>query len=209
MRALDASDVPGLLEGDELMALKPGRRLHPPAYANLIRTALLRRYGGVWADSTAYCLKPLDAWLPEVMETGFFAFAKPGPDRMLSNWFLAAEAGDYIIRQWYAACADYWATRTVRDTYHWHHRLFAEIYGRDARFRAQWDATPEISARLGLHFGPYKERLPGPMTADDRDYVDTAAAPMLKLSHRIQRDTWPESSVYAGLLERASRLPGQ
>ena len=58
VRALTASDIPEVLDGDDLMALVPGRRVQPTAYANLIRTALLRRYGGVWADSTTIVSGP-------------------------------------------------------------------------------------------------------------------------------------------------------
>lgn len=43
-------------------------------HADVIRVALLSKYGGVWADATSLCLKPLDDWLPQLLETGFFAF---------------------------------------------------------------------------------------------------------------------------------------
>src|SRR5262245_11872479 len=30
--------------------------------SNMVRIELLDRFGGVWADSTCYCLRPLDDW---------------------------------------------------------------------------------------------------------------------------------------------------
>lgn len=65
--------------------------------SNLIRLQLLSKYGGVWVDSTTLCMKPLDDWIDEFSQSGFFAFEKPGRDRMLSNWFLASEKGCPLI----------------------------------------------------------------------------------------------------------------
>jgi hypothetical protein len=65
--------------------------------ANAIRLALLRRHGGVWVDATSWCRKPLSGWL--IHRPGaFFAFASPGPDRSMANWFLASLPGDYLVR---------------------------------------------------------------------------------------------------------------
>src|SRR3954453_20542988 len=61
------------------------------ALSDMIRIALLSQHGGVWADSTVFCVMPLDRWIDDYSRTGFFAFARPGPDRMLSSWFLASE----------------------------------------------------------------------------------------------------------------------
>ena len=33
-------------------------------YADLLRITLLSQFGGVWADATVYCSRPLDDWLP-------------------------------------------------------------------------------------------------------------------------------------------------
>jgi len=64
--------------------------LPPQKLANLVRLYLLSRHGGVWADATCLCRLPLDEWLWPYFTSGFFAFRDPGPDRVLSNWFLAS-----------------------------------------------------------------------------------------------------------------------
>lgn len=66
--------------------------------SNLIRLLLLNKYGGVWADATVYCCASLDSWLSEYYTSEFFVFRNPGPDRMFSSWFIAAES-DHIILQ--------------------------------------------------------------------------------------------------------------
>lgn len=59
--------------------------------ANLIRLALLQRHGGVWADATTLCVRPLDIWVHELVgPSGFFAFTNTSRERLLCNWFLAA-----------------------------------------------------------------------------------------------------------------------
>ena len=59
--------------------------------SNLIRLQLLSEYGGVWADATTVCMRPLDEWIDNCTASGFFAFHKPGRDRLLSTWFMASE----------------------------------------------------------------------------------------------------------------------
>jgi hypothetical protein len=59
--------------------------------SNLIRLQLLSKYGGVWADATTYCMRPLDDWIDDCTASGFFAFYRPSGDRLLANWFMASE----------------------------------------------------------------------------------------------------------------------
>jgi len=73
-------------------------KLPLPKKSNLIRLQLLEQYGGVWADTTTYCTRPLDDWIHEaVAPSGFFAFHKPGRDRIMANWFMASRKNSLII----------------------------------------------------------------------------------------------------------------
>lgn len=65
--------------------------------SDLIRLELLQKYGGVWADATTYCTTPLDEWIDESFADDFFAFATPGPDRLLANWFLVSVKNGIIV----------------------------------------------------------------------------------------------------------------
>lgn len=75
-------------------------RLNRTKQSNLARLRLLEDHGGVWADATTYCARPLDDWIDGVAESGFFAFRRPGPDRLLATWFLASSAGCPIPGRW-------------------------------------------------------------------------------------------------------------
>lgn len=65
--------------------------------SDLIRLSLLAEYGGVWVDATTFCVKPLDSWINEASSSGFFAFEKPGPDRLIASWFLASEVKSPLV----------------------------------------------------------------------------------------------------------------
>ncbi|MCB1461596.1 MAG: hypothetical protein KDJ90_03985 [Nitratireductor sp.] len=86
----------------------------PQALSDIVRIELLNRYGGVWVDASCLCRKPLSAWLHEVSANGFFAFSNPGPDRLVSTWFLYAEQGHPIIRHWAGVVSGFWRTSPGR-----------------------------------------------------------------------------------------------
>lgn len=81
--------------------------------SNLVRLYLLRTYGGVWADATLFCSEPLDSWLPQYFTTGFFAFRSPKRDRLMANWFLAANANNPLLIECHARYRD-----LFRDNYY-------------------------------------------------------------------------------------------
>jgi hypothetical protein len=156
------------------------------ALSDQIRLELLHLYGGVWADATSMCATPLDDWLAEAMPNGFFAFARPRPDQMLSTWFLAAEKGAYIVEKWRESSWVYWSSRMVRDSYFWVLELFALVYERDVSFRAQWDETPHMSAVHRFHFGPNSAELLAPSPADMEDLLRAPPVPVFKLTHKFE-----------------------
>lgn len=77
--------------------------------AALGRLALLARYGGAWADATVFCTTPLRDWLEPYFESRFFAFRSPGPDRLMSNWFIAADSSSLILQRLYDSFACFYA----------------------------------------------------------------------------------------------------
>lgn len=77
--------------------------------SDLLRTQLLIRYGGVWMDPTVFCVRSLDDWLPDAMRGGLFLFRKPGLDRLISNWFIAAEPENLVLQRLLARLLDYWS----------------------------------------------------------------------------------------------------
>lgn len=165
------------------------------ALSDVVRVELLARFGGVWADSTTYCLRPLDDWVDGAACSGFFAFDKPGPDRMLSTWFLAATNNSNITGQWREEIYSYWSERTQRDSYFWVHDTFKVAYNTRRDFRSEWDRTPKLPADGPHCCAPY-DSLYLPPTPTIRFIVETAQTPILKLTHKIDHNDISKNSLY-------------
>ncbi len=204
VRYLDETHLQQLLPPDVAAV---ARRVSNVTASDLLRLELLRRHGGVWADATAYCLTPLDRWLDDSAPAGFFAFDRPGPDRMLSNWFLACVPDSPIIIAWLKRAGEYWRDRSVPDAYFWMHYLFADIYHADEACRRIWDLTPKRSADGPHAFVPYDQVLPNPPTPGMRALVEASAVPLLKLTHKIDHGAGVEGSVYRWLCDREFSHP--
>jgi hypothetical protein len=122
-------------------------RLGRTQLSDLVRLKLLYEYGGVWVDSTCFCVQPLDRWLYDYLNSGFFAFCNPGSDRLMSNWFLAAIPNHLIITKLYDKLYSYLTTNKYRNvnqtiymkvvkkilsrntnvTKYWFHPLFTKV----------------------------------------------------------------------------------
>ena len=114
--------------------------------SNRLRTRLLVAHGGVWADATTLCAAPLDHWLPMLMEAGLFVFARPAPDRLISNWFIAAEPGNPLLRRIEAAYDAYWRRPAGRQPYFGYHYTVEYLWRTDRGFRRGFDRIPRVSA---------------------------------------------------------------
>ncbi len=147
--------------------------------ADIVRMLLLSKYGGVWADATTFCHKPLNDWLPEYISKGFFAFDKPYDYLMLSNWFLYSDPQNEIITKWCAKTMEYYKLNGKAHYYFIHHQLFKQLYETDDSFRDGWDNIPKYSATVphALHIKDFFE-------TDKHDVIDSKHAPMYKLSYK-------------------------
>ena len=86
-----------------------------PHQSDLIRTQLLIKYGGVWADPTCFPLQKLDFWLLEKMSAGVFFYFKPGRDRIMSNWFIASEPDNKLLVTLFQEMIKYWNATTFKN----------------------------------------------------------------------------------------------
>jgi hypothetical protein len=128
----------------------------PQALSNIIRINLLAKFGGVWVDATCFCCRPLDEWLWNHTASGFFAFANPGPDRLLSSWFLVSSPDCHLTKAYCQAVNQYWRrnyfphqqTRLGRKII----RQANKILLRNTRLSALW-VHPLTAKILRLH--PY------------------------------------------------------
>jgi hypothetical protein len=158
------------------------KKINYTSLSDIIRINILSKYGGIWVDSTVLCKTPLDNWLPILMQSGFFAFNKPGIDRMLSSWFLAAKKDNYIIKIWKKYVDIYWKYAKKPSVYYWFHYIFEDIFKKNQKFRYYWLNTPKISAHPPhlLQKNILKKK-------NIRDCLDSLnKSPVHKLSHKIK-----------------------
>jgi hypothetical protein len=109
--------------------------------SDLIRTQLLIKYGGVWADPTTFPLQKLENWLPENMQAGFFFYYKPGRDRIISNWFIAAEKDNTVLRTLYEELNMYWNNNNFKNfgrAYSSHEKLLNRAINRNLVLPQLW-----------------------------------------------------------------------
>jgi hypothetical protein len=107
VRALDGTALNELVDLDSLIDVKRDD-ITIQVLSDLGRLSLLRRFGGVWTDATVFCCKPLDDWLSPYVEGGFFAFRNPGPDRLMANWFIAANPENAILANLHRKFVSLW-----------------------------------------------------------------------------------------------------
>lgn len=188
VRMLDAGNWSAWADLPDLPA-----SVSPAHFADVLRTRLLARHGGVWADATAFCTRPLSDWLPMLAgQSGFFAFLwipgdraflGEGPGRTIGNWFLASEPGGAIIAAWDRETARYWDGRAAADSYFWHNDAFEWLVMTDRAARRAWARTPRMGAltpHLAWHHletGAAAEALEAALAA--------GAVPVHKLSWRM------------------------
>jgi hypothetical protein len=121
--------------------------------SDLIRMDLLSHHGGVWADATCFCVQPLDDWLVQKMESGFFAFHRPRPSRIISSWLLAAEPGNILATRMFEGLLGYWGKHGFRNR-QWPLplKVLTRVLQRSPRTRGWW-FSPVIAD--GLRLSPY------------------------------------------------------
>ena len=127
--------------------------------SDLLRLDLLAHHGGVWADSSCFCVQSLDDWLPPNMESGFFAFSRPGADRLLSTWFLAAEPGNTLVSRLFARMLGYWGDTVFhQDRRQATRKALTRLLQHSPGTRAWWFSSPvrdwlAISPYYAHHYG--------------------------------------------------------
>ena len=159
------------------------KNINYTALSDIVRIILLKTLGGLWVDSTTFCNKPLNDWLPQYIQEGFFAFDKPGPDRLLSTWFIYSDKDNYIINKWLQSVQQYYTIHNTPHTYYWVHHLFGNLYNSDNIFRAHWDNVPKLSANyLGPHY--LLNRMFQRINSDIKNKIDNKSIPLYKLTYK-------------------------
>lgn len=145
------------------------------AYANLVRLALLTRYGGLWVDGTLCPSKSVDDSGLPLDRDALMYHVKPRGDgcgypsldlenldslRITSNWFLYSRTANDPL---YTSLSEYfrqmqpWVVKHPRAfDYHWFHHGFGRLVATNHSFWNMVAAMPFLSARDDLEEGPHR-----------------------------------------------------
>jgi hypothetical protein len=151
---LDSTNLKSYVNLEDYIPDIDNKEIDNTALSDIIRVLLLKKYGGVWADSTTFCNKPLSEWLLPYIKEDFFAFKNPTPDIVLSSWFLYANKNTYIINKWVDTVLYYYTIHNKPHTYFWVHNLFGKLYKSDSTFKKKWNNVPIIlsQSEKGPHY---------------------------------------------------------
>ena len=177
---LDNTNLRNYIEVEDYPEMEMSHR------SDIVRMKLLHQYGGVWADVTTFCHRPLRDWLPRYASEGFFVFDRPYSNLLMSNWFIYAEPSNLLFHEWYLETMHYYKDRVKAHTYFIHHQLFEKVY---LSHKEYWDQIPKLSATLP-HSLLSIEGIPN-AHAD----IDSKRVPLYKFSHRVKYANNPDSNL--------------
>jgi hypothetical protein len=201
-RCLDAVSIERYIDLKGIVDFQ-SQSLTAASFSDILRILLLHEFGGIWVDATLFCNRPLDEWLPSAMTEGFFAFAAPAPDRLLSSWFLSAVPNHYLVSNWCRRTIEYWSNRPKAQDYFWFHHLFGDMCNADETAAKAWSRVPKISAD-----GPHALQFGGLMYRSQTDVIDSVdwTTPVFKLTHRLPAGGLPSESLLEYLLDRDAEV---
>jgi mannosyltransferase OCH1-like enzyme len=133
--------------------------------SDIVRLALLNKYGGVWMDSSIICLRPLDEWVINPRLTGFAIpqNSKIGSLDVFDSWFIACSKDSYLIKKWNLEYQKIWSNRMNNQKIYEHpyltkiptnlpdleylniHLTFAACLKHDQRFKEEYDKALVIN----------------------------------------------------------------
>ena len=125
------------------------------ALSDIVRVKLLQRYGGVWVDASLFCVKPLDDWLPEVMQDGFFVFSSRRKDRVMTTWFIAAQAQCELLSRWTNEICRYWHSNRFRRQGYWSRQILRKLMSLRKREMVSNNIWFSTWLMKGLRLYPY------------------------------------------------------
>jgi hypothetical protein len=123
--------------------------------SDLLRLYLLKEFGGVWADATTFCMRPLDQWIDAAAGSGFFCFDRAGRDRPIANWFIAAEPDNYLVNTLFVNLVDYFSDNSFGPVTPFKRWMLKRLGKRFNRSISTTEAWFSWWVRRGLGLCPY------------------------------------------------------
>lgn len=166
------------------------------ARADIIRTLLLQKYGGVWVDSTTICMEPLDDWLFKQFDINdvndFFVFKVLSKDINLTNWFLVSHPNNYIINKFTEKYTTFFKTNLVSPQYFQFHIDFCSLLRSDKVFYKHYMKNKKLCASSAKIFVC---RLGFNGKVNINDIIKKYKSPVYKLTYKLYLDFTKDTYV--------------
>jgi hypothetical protein len=125
-------------------------KLSMPMRSDLIRLSLMEQQGGVWADATLLCLRPLDEYVNSLIkDSEFFAFRRFSGERVISTWFIVACPRNPLPTIWNQFLSNYFYLNPPLDCYpNWKkaiHRAFRNAFKIHPDLTLLWLSKPVMN----------------------------------------------------------------
>ncbi len=168
------------------------KKITPQAKSDIIRLSLLKKYGGVWADSTLMCMQPLEHWVFEAISvSGMWMYHGHGAglnsDIGPASWFIISEMNGYLISKWKNECDLFWNINNKAKEYFWMDMLFKDLLSKDNKFKNAWLKTPFLYCEeIGSShsFASYNYRI-GDEKKEVKEIIKIKPPYVLKLSNNL------------------------
>mgnify|MGYP001360339776 CR=1 FL=1 len=125
------------------------KNISPQAKSDIIRLSVLKNHGGIWADATLVCLKPVNNWINEYTKNeGFFMYHGNGGgmDKQYGPciWFIVSSKENYIVTEWKKECDNYWNGNNHNIPYFWLDIWFKNLFENNEMFKNKWNNVKYI-----------------------------------------------------------------
>lgn len=108
-------------------------------FSDILRLALLCKYGGVWLDATVYCTGKINQ---ECLESDLFCYRNGWMDQeniSFSSWFISAKSNEPILSASLMLLYDYWEDHNYLIHYFLLH-MFVKLVSDE--LKKQWEKIP-------------------------------------------------------------------
>ncbi len=107
--------------------------------ADILRMALLVKYGGIWLDATVFLTAPL----PPYVDSPFFSF-HCRELYQFQIWFIKAAAGNLLVKNLLNLLLEYWRYENTTINYFFGYSFFDLMVQNSAECARQWAQTPLV-----------------------------------------------------------------
>jgi mannosyltransferase OCH1-like enzyme len=144
--------------------------------SDLIRTLLLKKYGGVWVDATLYCFKSLDDWLSEVMNNQkFFTFTYP--NKHIASWFISSVKDNPFFEKLAMNYFEFFRNNLKAKHYFQYHEVFNKLNEKEEKNTKTLDARKARILKYSSNAISNKNFR--------TSFLENLKCPVFKLSHKV------------------------